>query len=161
MDDATTELNSPFAKDEAPNRIYWVVAWTLFFWGIGYSLLIAEAFFLFDPEDFDRLVTAGMILPGYSDYVQHLPPWVIAISFFKAITRLGGAVGLLLRKSFAVSMYSLSFAVSCVIFFRGFLLENVASVESPSQIGLEALFFGMSIFAVWWAFRALLRGILK
>lgn len=161
MSNVSTELNSPFAKDDTAGRLYWVLAWLLLIWGIGYGLLVAEAFFIFDPDDFDRLVTAGMILPGYSDYVQHLPPWVIAISMFKAFTRLGGAIGLLLRKSWAVSMYSLSFAASCVIFFRGFLLEHVASIESPSQIGLEAMFFCLSIFAVWWAFRAMLRGILK
>lgn len=147
--------------DVTPGKFHWFLAWAMLLWGLGYAALVAEAFFLFKPEDFDRLVTAGMILPGYSDYVQHLPPWVIAVSLFKAATRIGGAIGLLLRKSWAITMYLLSLASVCIIFFRGFLRENIASVESSSQISFEAVFFVLSLFVVVYSVRAALRGVLR
>ncbi|MFK7829921.1 MAG: hypothetical protein AB8B57_09100 [Congregibacter sp.] len=152
---------NPLAGEVTPPKTYWVIAWLLLVWGIGYAALVAEAFFLFTPDDFDRLVTAGTILPGYSDYVQQLPPWIVAISLFKAATRIGGALGLLLRKSWSITLYALSFAASCVIFFRGFLLEGIASVERPSQVGLEALFFALSIFALCYALRAAFRSMFR
>lgn len=146
------------ADDISPPRSYWVISGLLLLVGIGYAALVAEAFFLFTPDDFDRLVTVGAILPGYSDYVQHLPSWIVALSVCKAVARILGGIGLLLRKSWAITMYIVSFSASCVIFFRGFLLEGVASVERPSQVGLEAFFFALSIYAVWFAVRSALRG---
>jgi hypothetical protein len=140
---------------------YWIVACVLLLWGLGYALLIAEALFIMRPEDFDRLVSAGMILPGYGDYVQHLPQWIVGLTLFKGFTRLAGAVGLLLRRRWAVSMYSLSLAVSCVIFFRGFLLDNRGSFEAPTQIGLDVVFFCASVFAVYFALASRFRGVLR
>ena len=141
-------------------RYYWVVSVLLLVWGLGYALLIAEAFFVMRLEDFDRLVSAGMILPGYGSYVQDLPQWVVALTVIKGFTRVAGAVGLLLRKRWAISMYSLSLAISCVIFFRGFLLDNRGSYEAPTQIGLDVMFFCVSIYALYFSVVARLRGTL-
>lgn len=151
----------PPVPDGKPTRTYWVVSTLLLLWGVGYAALVMEEFLVYKPEDFDRLVRAGVILPGYSDYLQHLPGWVIGIAVFKAVTRLAGAVGLLLRKRWSITMYCLSFAASSMIFFRGFLLENVAAFEPPTQIGLEAVFFALGIYAVWFAVQAFFRNILK
>jgi len=151
----------PLAPNTAPKPSYWVVSACLLLWGIGYAVLIAEAFFVFRPEDFDRLVNAGMILPGYGDYVQHLPGWIIGLTVFKALTRLAGSVGLLLRRGWAVSMYGLSLGISCLIFFRGFLLDNRAAVEAPTQIGLDVLFFAVSVYALYFALTARFRGTLR
>jgi hypothetical protein len=140
---------------------YWLVSSLLMLWGLGYAALVAEAFFIFRPEDFDRLVSAGMILPGYSNYVQELPRWIIALSMVKAATRLGGSICLLLRRRWAVSFYSLSLAISCLIFFRGFLLDDRASLEGSTQIGLDVAFFALSVYAVYFAFAARFRGTLR
>ena len=142
-------------------RSYWLVAALLLAWGLGYAFLVVEAFFVMRPQDFDRLVSAGMILPGYGDYVQSLPQWIVGLTVFKAFTRIAGAVGLLTRRRWAVGMYSMSLAVSCLIFFRGFLLENRASFEPPTQIGLDVVFFVLSVYAVYFAVVARFRGALR
>jgi hypothetical protein len=144
-----------------PTRSYWVVSTLLLLWALGYAALIAEAFFVFRPEDFDRLVNAGMILPGYSDYVHELPHWIVALSIFKAVTRLAGSISLLLRRRWAVSMYSLSLAISCLIFFRGFLLDHRADFEAPAQIGFDVLFFILSVYALYFALTMRFRGVLR
>lgn len=152
----------PHRKTAKPvPRSFWIMAALLLLWGLGYALLVAEALFILRPEDFDRLVSAGMLLPGYSDYVQHLPPWIVGLTLFKAATRVLGAVGLLLRRRWSMLIYSLSLSASCIIFFRGFLIDNRASFEVPTQIGLDVLFFLLTIYALYFAVSARWRGILR
>ncbi|EED33593.1 conserved hypothetical protein [gamma proteobacterium NOR5-3] len=147
--------------EQPPGRRYWLVSALLLFWGLSYAVLIAEAFYIMRPEDFDRLVSAGMILPGYGDYVQHLPQWIVGLTLFKALTRILGALALLFRSRWAVAMYSFSLSVSCLIFFRGFLLDNRGAYEAPGMIGLDVLFFCVSVYAIYFAVVAQLRGILR
>lgn len=153
--------DTPRAEPTPVAAGYWVISALLLLWGLGYAVLVAEALFLMRPSDFDRLVSAGMILPGYGDYVHHLPPWIVALTLFKGVTRVAGALGLLLRRRWAVSMYSLSLVVACVIFSRGFLLDDRASFEAPTQIGLDVVFFCLGVYAFYFAIAARLRGILR
>ena len=137
-------------------RSYWIVAVLLLLWGLGYLLLVAEALFIMRPEDYGRLVNAG-----YGDYVQHLPGWIVGLTVFKAGARVTGALGLLLRRQWAVPMYGFSLAAGCIIFSRGFLLDDRAAVELPAQIGLDVLFFLLAIYAVYFSIAARLRGVLR
>jgi len=141
--------------------MYWPVSVLLLVWGLGYALLVVEALFILRPSDFDRLVNAGMILPGYSDYVQHLPQWIVWLTVFKAATRIAGALGLLFRRRWATPMYFLSLAVTVVIFLRGFLIDNRASFEAPTQIGLDVAFVLLTIYALYFALASRLRGVLR
>ncbi len=146
---------------DSPGRVYWLVSSALLLWSLAYAWLVINTFFVATPEYFEALVTAGTILPGYSDYVQHLPSWVIAITCLKAATRVAGAAALMLRSRQAFTFFAWSLVIVLVIFTRGFLFEGVASVERPVQLFLELFFFAMSIFAVWYAARAGLRGVLR
>ena len=145
----------------APGRAYWIVSGLLLVWALGYAWLVVNVLFVASPEYFDELVTSGTILPGYSDYVQHLPVWVIALLCLKAVTRLGGAVALVMRRRQAFTFFAWSLMLVLIIFTRGFLFHNVGSVEKPLQLSLELLFFGVSIFAVFYAARTGLRGQLR
>ena len=147
--------------DSSLPRSYWFVSIVLLMWSLGYALLVAEAFFIMRPEDYGRLVSAGMILPGYSDYVQHLPGWIVGLTVFKAATRVAGALCLLLRRRWAVPIYSFSLAAGCIIFSRGFLLDDRAAVELPTQIGLDVAFFLLGVSAAYFAVAARLRGALS
>lgn len=151
----------PMGAKETSLKYYWSVSTLLLLWGLGYGLLIAESLFIMRPEDFDRLVNAGMILPGYGDYVQHLPQWVVGLTVFKGATRIAGSLGLLLRRRWAVTMYVLSLATSCLIFFRGFLIDSRGSVEGSTQIGLDVVFFCLSVYALYFSITALFRGVLR
>jgi hypothetical protein len=147
--------------DRTVTRSYWIMSSLLLLWGLGYAALIFEAFVALRHEDFEKLVSAGMILPGYEDYVHHLPAWIIGLTVFKGATRVAGAIGLLLRRRWAVSMYGFSLAATCLIFFRGFLMDNRAAVEAPTQIGLDVLFFSLGIYALYFAVAARFRGTLR
>jgi len=148
-------------KARPHGRSYWLLASLLLLWSLGYAFLVAEALFLMGPDDYERLVSAGMILPGYSDYVHHLPTWIVALTLFKVATRIAGALGLLLRRRWAVSMYSASLVVATVIFLRGFLLDDRASFEAPTQIGLDVVFICVAVYALYFSLAARFRGILR
>jgi hypothetical protein len=159
------EISSRFGitgREQRPlPRSYRNTSILLLLWGLAYLFLIAEALFIMRPDDFVRLVNVGMILPGYSDYVQHLPTWIVGLTLLKGFSRVLGSVGLLLRTRWAVTMYALSLAMSCVIFFRGFLVDNRGAFEVPTQIGLDVAFFCLSIYALYFAMTAFFRGILR
>jgi purine-cytosine permease-like protein len=138
----------------APSGSYWLVATFLLLWGLAYAWLVLNTFVLASAEDIRSLVENGVILPEYADYIQRLPSWVIAITAVTAVTRLGGAFALLLRHRWAVPLYAISMACVCVIFLRGFVFANVTSVIRPSQIAVEALFFSLSVFALWFSVHA-------
>ncbi len=146
---------------DKPPPWYWPVAGFLFLWGLAYAWLTLFSFVLADPDDWAELVAAGRVLPEYVEYIGRIPGWVIATTAVAAITRLGGAIGLLLRRSWAAPVYALSLVCVFVIMFRGFVLADVATVIRTSQIWVEALFMALSLFAAWFAFSMQSRGQLK
>jgi hypothetical protein len=148
-------------REQTPGQGYWLISTLLLALGLGYALLIVEAFFVLRPEDFDNLVRAGMILPGYSAYVQELPGWIVALSLFKSATRIAGAAALLLRRRWAITAYGLSLAATCTIFLRGFLIDDRASFEGPAQVGFDVLFFALAFYALYFAIAAGFRGVLR
>lgn len=140
---------------------YWIISSGLLIWGFAYAYLVIVTFFFSTPQDTAALVADGIIKQEYADYIAKIPTWVIGISVLAAITRLFGAIGLLLRRSWTAVLYSVSLACVAIIMFRGFVLEDVASVIRNSQIGVEMLFMALSIFAVWFAITSNSKGLLR
>lgn len=144
-----------------PEWWYWLIAGFLLLWGLAYAGLSLFSFVFADSDDWAAMVRNGRILPEYVDYIARIPGWVIALTFLAAATRLGGAIGLLLCARWSVWVYGLSLVCVVIIMFRGFALADVASVIRTSQIWVEALFMGLSIFAVWFAQRMVRAGVLS
>lgn len=121
-------------------------------------------FFTFEistPDHWAKLVSEGQITAGYADYISQIPTWVLVITAIAAITRLLGAISLLLRRSWALPFYTVSLCFVTVIMFRGFVFADVASVIRNSQIVLEFVFLSISIFAVWYSKKLIEKGTLK
>lgn len=143
-----------------PPVSYWLISVFLTLWGFAYAWLVTSAFLLATPDDFEALVASGRISAGYRDYIALIPPWVIGLSFIAAITRLGGGMGLLLRKRWSQQLYFASCLCVCVLMFRAFVIADVASVIDATQIAIEALFLTLSFFAPWYAHRSNKLGLL-
>jgi hypothetical protein len=112
-------------------------------------------FYLFAGEEhWAGLVAEGRILPEYADYIARIPQWVTLVTLCAAITRLTGAIGLVLRRRWSSILYGISLACVVVIMFRGFVLADAVSVIRPSQVWVEALFLGLSLFALGFSLRA-------
>lgn len=130
-------------------------------WGVTYAGLVVFTFFMATPEHWAALVADGRIRAEYATYIGEIPGWAILITVFVAMTRLLGAVALLMHKSWALPVYGVSLSLVVVIMFRGFVLANVASVIRPSQIVLEFAFLLISVFAVWFAHALTEIGVLE
>jgi len=140
---------------------YWLVTGLLLLWGCAYAGLVFFTFWLSTPDHWATLVSEGRILPGYAVYISEIPSWVVLITAIAAITRLFGAISLLVRSSWALPFYAISLGFVSVIMFRGFVLADVASVIRGSQVLLEFVFLSISVFAVWYSKKHLDNGTLK
>ena len=149
------------ARTGGPEWWFWLVSGVLLVWGLAYLWLTFFSFVLADSEDWNSMVEKGRILPEYVEYIAQIPNWVIGITAVAALSRLGGAVGLLFCQRWSIWAYALSLGCVAVIMFRGFVLADVASVIRTSQLWVEALFMAMSIFAVWFSVRVFRLGLLS
>lgn len=140
---------------------HWLVTGFLLLWGLAYAGLVVFTFGLSTPEHWAALVVEGRITAAYADYIARIPGWVVVITAVAALTRLLGAIALLLRSARALHLYAVSLALVVVIMFRGFVLADVASVIQSSQVALEIAFLLISVFAVWYARKQTRSGVLK
>ncbi len=148
------------ANDTTPSLWFWVISVALMLWGLaGASIYVA--YFFETPEEFAQSAETAANRQAYADYVANIPYWAIAIGIIAAATRLLGAIGLLLRRAWALPLYIVSVIFFLGALFRGFVLANVSSVMSGPHIAAEIVFLALSIFGVWFARQNKLTGILK
>lgn len=137
-----------------------MISAALLFWGLG-GASIYIAYFIETPAEFAQTAETAANRQAYADYIAAIPFWAIAVGIIAAVTRLLGAIGLLLRRAWALSLYIISVVFFLVALFRAFVLANVSSVMSASHISVEFVFLALSIFAVWFARQNKSKGILK
>ena len=143
-----------------PSISFWVVSIALLLWGLG-GASIYVAYFVETPQEFALTAEAAENRQAYADYISNIPAWAIAVGIIAAATRLFGAIALLMRRDWALPLYSISVLFFLVALFRAFVLANVASVMSASHIAVEFVFLTLSIFAVWFTRVNKIKGILK
>lgn len=148
------------ATDTVSSVSLWVVSIALVLWGLG-GALIYIAYFIETPEEFAQAAETAANRQAYADYVANIPYWAIAIGMIAAVTRLLGAIGLLLRRDWALPLYIISVVFFLGALYRGFVLANVSNVMSGLHITVELVFLALSIFAVWFARENKSKGILK
>ena len=147
------------ANDSTPSVSFWVISVALMLWGLaGASIYVA--YFFETPEEFAQTAETAANRQAYADYVANIPYWAIAIGIIAAATRLFGAIGLLLRRAWALPLYIVSVVFFLGALFRGFVLANVSSVMSGPHIVVEIVFLALSIFGVWFARENKSKGIL-
>ncbi len=132
----------------------------MFLWGLG-GALIYIAYFIETPQEFAETAETAANRQAYADYVANIPFWAIAVGVIAAVTRLLGAIGLLLRRAWALPLYIISVGFFQIALYRAFILANVASVMSAPHIAVELVFLALGIFAVWFARENRSRGIVK
>ena len=143
-----------------PPALFWVISTVLLLWGLS-SAWVYIALFLKTPEEYARMAEIEANWEGYADYVANIPSWAIAAGVVAAVTRLSGAIGLLLRRAWVLPLYIVSTVCLLVALFRAFVLANVADVISGAHVATEVAFIALSLFAVWFASRNKARGILR
>ena len=148
------------ATDTGPPVSFWVISIALLLWGLG-GASIYIAYFIETPEEFAETAETAANRQAYADYIANIPFWAIAVGIIAAVTRLLGAIGLLLRRAWALPLYIISVVFFLFALYRAFILADVASVMSGPHIAVELVFLALSIFAVWFARESRSRGMLK
>jgi hypothetical protein len=138
------------AANDHPGVVYWLVTALLMLWGLG-SVSMYTAYFVETPEAFAQGAENAEHRSAYADYVASLPVWAVAVGVGAALARLLGAIGLLLRRAWALPLFIAALILFLVASFRAFILADVASVMSGAHIAVEILFFALSAFAVGFA----------
>jgi hypothetical protein len=142
-------------------KLHGLISGLLLLWGMAYAGLVYFTFVISTPAHWAALVAKGQIKAEYADYIAALPGWVVPTTVLAALSRLFGALFLLLRLAWAFHLYVLSLGFVTAIMFRGFVLAGVASVIRSSQIALEIVFLLISVFAVWYSKLQIRNGVLK
>ncbi len=148
------------ATDTRPSVLFWVISLALLLWGFG-GASIYIAYFIETPKEFAETAETAANKQAYADYIAGIPFWAIAVGIIAAVTRLLGAIGLLLRRAWALPLYIISVVCFLVALYRAFVLANVARVMSGPHIAVELGFIALSIFAVWFAHENKSTGMLK
>ena len=143
-----------------PPLLFRVISIVLLFWALG-GASIYVAYFVESPEQFAQTAEAAANRQGYAGYIEKIPAWAIAVGMLAAMARLLGAVGLLLRRSWALPLYVISLIFFLVALYRAFVLASVASVMSRGHIAIEAVFVALSLFAIWFAHQNKAKGVLR
>jgi hypothetical protein len=139
---------------------FWVISSALLLWGLG-GASIYVAYFFETPQEFAQTAETSANREAYADYVANIPFWAIAVGMIAAVTRLLGAIGLLLRRAWAVPLYVVSVVFFLVALFRAFVLAKVATVMSGPHIAVELVFLALGIFALWFARESKSKRILR
>jgi len=155
-----SKASRPHAAIQLPSVLFWVISIALLLWGFG-GASIYIAYFIETPEEFAQTAETAANRQAYADYVASIPFWAIAVGIIAAVTRLLGAIGLLLRRAWALPLYIISVVFFLGALYRAFVLANVSSVMSGAHISIELVFLALGIFAVWFAHENKSKGILK
>jgi hypothetical protein len=146
-----TEQSAAAAK---PGIWFWLIALVLLLWALG-GASIYVAYFVESPTQFAQTAEDAEHREAYADYVEAIPLWAIAVGVIAAAARLLGALGLLMRRAWALPCYVVS-----ALFFLVFSLGDAASAMSPPHIAVEAVFLALSLFAIWFAYANKRTGVL-
>jgi hypothetical protein len=87
------------------------------------------------------------------------PPWVFVAYGVAVFSGLGGAIGLLLRRRWAVTAFAISLAAVTVQFAWVFLVMNaIAAIGAAAAVPLPATVITLQVAMLWFARRAERRG---
>lgn len=151
----------PGTPDNRPSALFWAISGLLAVWGLAFVLVfIGLALIAAMPELRADAIAAGRISEEYAGYVAAIPAWGMAVAGIEFFSRLIGAVGLLMRRAFAVPLFAVSLVFILISKFRGFILSDAASVMTAPHIALEIFMVVLSAFALWFAWRMKASGVI-
>lgn len=139
--------------------LYWVVSGLLALWSLM-GVMAYLGYVKMTPEALAEMVAKGDVTQGYADMVTATPAWATAVFALAVFLGVFGAIGLLLRKAWAVPLYIASLVFILISMFKGFVLDGAAKHMSGAQIGMEVVVILLGIFAVWFARKKKAKGIL-
>ena len=134
---------------------HWAICWFAVLW-MGFGVLAWFMDLAMDPASLDALPEAQRTL------FATRPEWIFIIYAVAVFSGLAGAIGLLLRKFWAVTLLALSLAAAVIQFVYTFLMMGAAQLLGPAQaLPLPLLIIAIGAFLLWYARNASKRGTLS
>jgi hypothetical protein len=93
--------------------------------------------------------------------MSNVPAWVTAAFALATWGGLAGAIGLLLRRTWARALFIVSLVAALVQFGWWFLIAGAAAVIGPSAYAMPATVIVVAVLLVWFATMAIRRGWLR
>jgi hypothetical protein len=146
-----TRMNTTAAANKPPTW-YWVVSWLAVLW-----MLFGVMAWVMD------LMTDEASLAELSEAQRQLyaarPQWLFAVYGVAIFSGLAGAIGLLLRKSWALTLFGLSLAAVIVQFgYTFFAMHAVEVLGAAAAIPFPLVIFLIGVVLVWFASWSRKRG---
>jgi len=134
-----------------PPYWYWLVSGLALLW-----MLFGTMAWVFDLMT-DETTVAGMSEAQRQLYAAR-PQWLFAVYGLAILSGLAGALGLVLRKGWAVPAFAVSLAAIVLQFGYTFLVMDAIGLLGLAAVPFPLLIFAIGVFLVWFAVEARKRG---
>jgi hypothetical protein len=142
-------MNQHLAK---PPRWYWVVAILILLWAV-----LGVLSFFADPGS-NEAVLAEMSDAQRELFAQR-PGWIFAIYGLAVFASLAGALGLILRRRFALPAFALSLLLVVVQFaYVLFVLDAIGRLGLVEAAAFPMVILVIGMFSLWLSWHARSRG---
>lgn len=139
---------------------HWIASGLLFVWSL-FGVMAYLGAVGTTPEMLAAGVASGEYTQGYADLLGDIPAWHMALFAIAVFSAVLGAICLLLRKKWAVLLYTLSLACIAISFIKTFVMDKAASLMSGGQIAIEIAILAIALIALWYVRRCAGRGQLN
>jgi hypothetical protein len=150
---------SEISENKTPT-VYWVISGVLALWALM-GVMAYMGHVGTSAEDYVAAVADGSMTQAYADYLSSAPAWATAVFAIAVFSGVAGAACLLLRKKWAVELYTVSLVFILISMFKGFILDKAGNMMSPVQIGMEFAVVVLGVIAVWFARKKRAKGIIN
>ncbi len=138
-----------------PPRWYWIVAALALVW-MAFGVMA----FIMDP------LTDEAALAEMSEAQRELflarPTWLFTVYGVSVFSGLAGAIGLLMRRGWAVTAFGLSLVFVIIQFvYVLFVMDAIGRIGAAEAVPFPILIFTIGAVLLWFSLRAKRRGWLK
>jgi len=150
---------SDISENKTPTS-YWVISGVLALWSVG-GIMAYLGHVGMSVDDYKTAVADGTMTQAFADHAASAPAWATAVFAIAVFSGVAGAICLLLRKKWAVQLYTVSLVFILISMFKGFILDRIGSTMSAGQIFMEFMVITLAIIAVWFSRKKRAAGILN
>ncbi len=150
-------------SDNSPNTtptVYWIITGILVLWSLM-GIMAYLGHVGMSADDYATAVIDGTMTQAFADYSMSTPSWATAVFAIAVFSGVAGAICLLLRKKWAVQLYTVSLVFILISMIKGFILDRTGSMMSAGQIFIEFMVITLAAIAVWFSRKKRVAGILN
>lgn len=136
------------ALDDKPPMSFWTISAAALIWNFfGFLVYLMQV-----------TVTAEVLADSYSEeqvaFIQSTPVWATSAFAVAVTTGVLACVMLLLRRSWAVALFVVSFVAVLLQNVHSFVLNNALEIFGPPPAFIQATVIAIGLAMIWYSRRA-------